>query len=197
MSKGLRIMIVEDDAVIGEGLHVQLRKLGHTPLPPVRNLDRAHHLLDHNPIDVVMLDIHLQRGESGIDLAHHLDAERHIPYIYLTAYSDDRTLKEVAETHPSGYLVKPFRRAELKAALTLVAARKSTSEPTASRPFQPTMKLRKPEKEAAHIFINVGGEWERLDIRDIRHLKSDRVYTEIHTVEGVRVTRRALGRTRT
>ena len=55
------------------------------------------------------------------------------------------------------------------------------------------MKLRKPEKEAAHIFINVGGEWERVDIRDIRHLKSDRVYTEIHTVEGVRVTRRALG----
>lgn len=193
MSKGLRIMIVEDDAVIGEGLHVQLRKLGHTPLPPVRNLDRAHHLLDHNPIDVVMLDIHLQRGESGIDLAHHLDAERHIPYIYLTAYSDDRTLKEVAETHPSGYLVKPFRRAELKAALTLVAARKSTSKPTASRPFQPTMKLRKPEKEAEHIFINVGGEWERLDIRDIRHLKSDRVYTEIHTVEGVRVTRKPLG----
>ena len=127
MSKGLHIMIVEDDAVIGEGLHLQLRKLGHTPLPPARNLDRAHHLLDHNPIDVVMLDIHLQRGESGIDLAHHLDVERHIPYIYLTAYSDDRTLKEVAETHPSGYLVKPFRRAELKAALTLIAARKSTS----------------------------------------------------------------------
>ena len=193
MSKGLHIMIVEDDAVIGEGLHLQLRKLGHTPLPPARNLDRAHHLLDHNPIDVVMLDIHLQRGESGIDLAHHLDVERHIPYIYLTAYSDDRTLKEVAETHPSGYLVKPFRRAELKAALTLVAARKSTSEPSVAGPFQPTMKLRKPEKEAAHIFINVGGEWERVDIRDIRHLKSDRVYTEIHTVEGVLVTRRPLG----
>ena len=81
----------------------------------------------------------------------------------------------------------------MKAALALIAAKKSNAEHAAAKPFKPAQKLPKEEKKTAHIFINVGGEWERLDIRDIRYLKSDRVYTEIHTVEGVRVTRKPLG----
>ena len=191
MGQGLRIMILEDDAVIGESLHLQLRQLGHSPLPPVRNLARARHLLDHNPIDAALLDIHLHRGDSGIDLARQLDEHRQIPYIYLTAYSDDRTLAEVSKTHPSGYLVKPIRRAELKAALALVAAR-ITSVPQKNRTATRAVEIRKQQRNAPHIFVNSGGTWTRIEIEDILFLESARVYTVIHTTNGEISTRKPL-----
>lgn len=191
MGQGLRIMIVEDDAVIGESLHLHLRQLGHSPLPPVRNLERARHLLTHNDIDAALLDIHLHRGDSGIDLARQLDQDRQIPYIYLTAYSDDRTLTEVSKTHPSGYLVKPIRRAELKAALTLVAAR-IAPVPRTVRTASRTGEIRKRQREAPHIFVHSGGTWARIEIEDILFLESARVYTVIHTTSGEISTRKPL-----
>ena len=43
-----------------------------------------------------------------------------------------------------------------------------------------------------HVFVNVGGNWERVDIADILYLVSAHVYTEIHTVHGKKITRRPL-----
>lgn len=187
MKDTLRILIVEDDAIIGESIHMHLQSLGHLPHPPIDNLGEALEFSKNNTLDLAFVDIRLNEGESGIDLAKEWDKHPSFPYIYLTAYTDDNTLEEVRKTEPAGFLVKPFRRNELKAAMAVATA-------SLKRELQKEASLVKKDKQKDHIFINVGGKWVRVNIADILYLTSAHVYTEIHTQEGKKVTRKPLGK---
>lgn len=189
MEEALRILIVEDDAIIGESIHMHLTDLGHAPYAPVTNESEAARFMDEHPVDLALLDIRLEGGDSGIALARHIDEERDFPYIFLTAYTDDKTLAEVGATRPSGFIVKPFRKNDMKAAIAVASLNRQLS-------MGRTPHTRKSKGTAAslpnHVFINVGGEWERVQIADILFLQSAHVYTEIHTTEGKKITRRSL-----
>lgn len=181
MNPGLKILILEDDAIIGESIHMHLRSLGHTPYPPIDNVEAAVSFIGRNKVDLAILDIQVNGHQTGIDLAQHIDEHHRFPYVFLTAFTDDRTLTQVNTTQPAGYLVKPFRRSELKAAISLAQ-------------LKGTQKKKVPNQEVInpHIFVNVGGEWERIDVRDILYLESAHVYTEIHTTEAKKVTRKSM-----
>jgi len=180
-----RILIVEDDAIIAESIHMHLTALGHAPYQPVSNEAEAKKLLAEHEVDMAFLDIRLEEGDNGVVLARHIDAHFEFPYVFLTAYTDDRTLAEVGDVHPSGFIVKPFQKNELKAAIAVASAMKKPEVKAPSISKTPT-------GSNDHIFVNVGGQWERVEIADILYLKSAHVYTEIHTTEGKKVTRRAL-----
>lgn len=186
MNDPLRILIVEDDGIIGESIHMHLMSLGHHPYTPIDNIAEALRFSDEQPVDLAFLDIRLNDGESGISLAKQWDQNQAFPYIYLTAYTDDNTLDDVRKTEPSGFLVKPFRRNELKAAIAVASA-------ISKSPVQKDAVASK-ENRKDHIFVNVGGKWDRINVADILYLTSAHVYTEIHTVEGKKVTRKPLGK---
>lgn len=188
MTNKLRILIVEDDAIIGESIHMHLSDLGHDPYPPVSSESEAIRFMQDHPIELAFLDIRLDDGESGIALAKHIDRNHSVPYIFLTAYTDDRTLAEVGETRPSGFIVKPFRKNEIKAAIAVASfnAQSLTEQGVANNKKEDETSL--PD----HVFINVGGQWERVNISEILHLQSAHVYTEIHTDNGKKVTRRSM-----
>ena len=177
-----RILIVEDDAIIAESIHMHLTALGHAPYLPVSNEAEAKKLLDENDVDIA---IRLEEGDNGVALARHIDAHFEFPYVFLTAYTDDRTLADVGEVHPSGFIVKPFQKNELKAAIAIASSMKKPEVKAPTTNNAPT-------DSEDHVFINVGGQWERVDISDILYLKSAHVYTEIHTTGGKKVTRRSL-----
>ena len=188
MHETLRILIVEDDAIIGESIHMHLQSLGHLPHPPIDSMSEALAFSNQHTVDLAFVDIRLNDGKSGIDLTKEWDKNPSFPYIYLTAYTDDKTLEEVRKTEPAGFLVKPFRRNELKAAIAVATA--------TSRQREQLKESNKSNKSNAkdHIFINVGGKWDRIEIADILYLTSAHVYTEIHTHEGKKVTRKPLGK---
>src|SRR5262249_42496590 len=56
-------------------------------------------------------------------LAEILRAKFDIPTIYLTAFADPATLERAKETEPYGYIVKPFRESELRAAIEMAIYR--------------------------------------------------------------------------
>lgn len=188
MKNDLQILIVEDDAIIGDSIHMHLCSLGHLPHPPVDNIARALEYIESGQVDLAFLDLRLSNDENGLTIARHIDEHHDIPYIYLTAYTDDHTLGEVTETQPAGFLVKPFRRNELKAAIAVARAARAKKETPAEQTVAPT----DPKTSAAHIFVNIGGQWDRIEIKDILYLVSAHVYTEIHTVQGKKVTRKSL-----
>ena len=60
-----------------------------------------------------MLDIQIQGDTNGIVLAKHINEKYHLPFVFLTAHSDPKTVKSAIETKPFGYLLKPFNSVDI------------------------------------------------------------------------------------
>lgn len=119
--KYLKILVVEDDALVAEDIVSCLTDLDHNPIGPAYNMEAAKTLAIENNVQLALLDIQLEGREDGIILAGWLKAHFPIPVVFLTAFSDAITLSKVKEIHPEHYLVKPFNRAQLKAAIEITA----------------------------------------------------------------------------
>ena len=120
--KSTKVLIVEDEAVIAQHLEDILSENGYTVIGVAHNLKKAISLIELKSPDFVCLDIMLSDGSSGIDVAKKIRTEYKIPFIYLTSYSDADTVKEVVATNPGGYLVKPFKDADIIPAIELAIA---------------------------------------------------------------------------
>ncbi|MEM7369886.1 MAG: response regulator transcription factor [Bacteroidota bacterium] len=119
LASHFHILIVEDNLVVGVDIRATLQELGFQRISLARTIEQAKHILEANLPDLVLLDIHLEDHETGIDLAHLINRDYRIPFVYLTAYADDLTLKEAKETVPAGYVMKPFHLQQLKAAIEI------------------------------------------------------------------------------
>lgn len=118
----LKILIVEDDAIVAEDLYQYLKQLGHIPIGPAYTSLDAQELAQKHTPHIAMLDIHLSATDSGLDLAVWFKANMPIPIIFLTAYADGKTLGKAKEIHPEHYLIKPFNRVQLKVAIEIAAS---------------------------------------------------------------------------
>lgn len=77
-----------------------------------RSVSDAKFYISAQKPELVLLDIFLSGKETGIDLAEILK-EDNIPFIYLSANSNEEVLNKAKSTHPYGFLVKPFREKDL------------------------------------------------------------------------------------
>jgi CheY-like chemotaxis protein len=127
-SVGIRVMIVEDEAVVALHLRRELIKLQYTVVGTATTGSQALKLIDEVFPDVILMDIHIQGELDGIETANLIPRYLHIPVIYLTAYSEDVTLKRAGETHPYGYLIKPFLDRELHATIKMALVRSRADE---------------------------------------------------------------------
>ncbi|WP_343697858.1 sigma 54-interacting response regulator [Flavobacterium sp.] len=112
MAKPLKILIVEDQFVEANHLRLMLKKAGHTIIGMARSVSDAKFYISLQKPELVLLDIFLSGKETGIDLAEILK-EDNIPFIYLSANSNEEVLNKAKSTHPYGFLVKPFREKDL------------------------------------------------------------------------------------
>lgn len=67
--------------------------------------------------DLVVMDINIVGATDGIETAHMMNAAFPVPVVFLTSASDDTTMARAARESSYGYLVKPFKLADLKAAI--------------------------------------------------------------------------------
>jgi DNA-binding NtrC family response regulator len=112
MAKPLKILIVEDQFVEANHLRLMLKKAGHSIIGMARSVSDAKYYIAQEKPELVLLDIFLSGKETGIDLAEILK-EDNIPFIYLSANSNEEVLSKAKLTHPHGFLVKPFREKDL------------------------------------------------------------------------------------
>ena len=118
-----RILIVEDEVIVSTEIAMCLRKLGYEVAGSARDAASARRMLGFRRPDLVLLDIHLLNGDSGLDVARHLLQDWQIPFVFLTAYADRATLQAAKELLPYGYVVKPFNENDLAAAVELALHR--------------------------------------------------------------------------
>ncbi|MEO6174740.1 MAG: sigma 54-interacting response regulator [Flavobacterium circumlabens] len=112
MAKPLKILIVEDQFVEANHLRLMLKKAGHSVMGMARSVTDAKYYIAQEKPELVLLDIFLSGKQTGIDLAEILK-EDDIPFIYLSANSNEEVLSKAKLTHPYGFLVKPFREKDL------------------------------------------------------------------------------------
>lgn len=112
-----KVLIVEDEFIIAQDLRMILEKLGYAVMGWAKSVSDALKKLETELPDIAMLDINLMGEETGIDLAKKIESKYQIPYFYVTSYSDDKTLNEIKQTNPKGYILKPFDTRDIRVAL--------------------------------------------------------------------------------
>ncbi len=115
----LKILVVEDEAIVARDLKNSLKNLGHEVIDVVASGEEAvARALALSP-DLVLMDIMLRGELDGIEAAARIRKEIDLPVIYLTAYADEDTLKRAKITTPLGYILKPFNERELHTSIEI------------------------------------------------------------------------------
>ncbi|MBF0317527.1 MAG: response regulator [Nitrospirae bacterium] len=109
-----RIMIVEDEWIIAANLKEMLQGLNYEVCSVVFSGEDAVKRAEDDRPDIILMDILLRGEMDGIEAAENITAFLNIPIVYLTSYTDDKTLQRAKATDPFGYIIKPFEKRELR-----------------------------------------------------------------------------------
>lgn len=112
-----RVFIVEDEAMIAQDIKEFLEDSGFEIAGIAYNGKSAKNQLKRLDLDAVILDIRLKGDINGIEVAHFINDQIHVPFIFLTSHGDQNTLNDAKAARPGGYLLKPFNKASIQAAL--------------------------------------------------------------------------------
>jgi PAS domain S-box-containing protein len=115
--KGVRVLVVEDEALIAEEICEHLTGAGCEVVGRVDTGAGAVDAAFAQRPDVILMDIRLKGSLDGIEAADRIGQSVRIPVIYLTAHSDEATLRRAKATNAYGYLLKPFQARTLLLAL--------------------------------------------------------------------------------
>ena len=110
---GAKLVIVEDELLIRMQLKSMLNKLGYDVVAEFSNSDDFINQLPGLTPNLFLFDINIKGSKDGIDLAQIVYDKYKIPFVYITSYADATTIKAAKQTHPSGYIVKPFDEKDL------------------------------------------------------------------------------------
>jgi DNA-binding response OmpR family regulator len=118
----MRILLIEDDHVLGAAIRDQLRVSGHA-VDWVQRLDDAEAALSTVQYELMLLDLNLPDGR-GLDLLRHLRGRGdNLPVIITTAQDQIAIRIEGLNSGADDYLVKPFDLSEMTARVAAVARR--------------------------------------------------------------------------
>jgi DNA-binding response OmpR family regulator len=118
----MRILIVEDDPMLGEGLQAGLRQAGFHP-EWVRDGEAAWQTLEHESFNAVVLDLGLPRMD-GIEVLRRVRAnEQTLPVLVLTARDTAQDVIAGLDSGADDYMIKPCDLGELAARLRALIRR--------------------------------------------------------------------------
>lgn len=168
----LRALIVDDEPLARSRMRVLLEQC---PLPPVRiageaaNVAQALELLAHEPLDVVLLDIHMP-GSDGLALARRLSSMPEAPaVVFVTAHTEHAL--QAFELEALDYVTKPVRLSRLVLALQKVERRRQAAVALQA------------EAATGYLTIQDRGRTERVPVTDVIYLKAELKYITLRTAE--------------
>ena len=115
----IKILIVEDEAIVAEDIRNSLQSLGYIIVAVVSSGEEAVAKIEEDRPALVLMDIVLKGDMDGIEAASQIHSRFNIPVIYLTAFTDEKTIERAKLTEPFGYIVKPFEDRELHSTIEM------------------------------------------------------------------------------
>ena len=170
MSEKIKLLIVEDEMIIAANISLQLTEMGYevTGIVP-RGEEALVHVKD-NPPDIILLDINLKGDLDGIETAREMQKTQDIPVIYLTANVDDAHFNRARDTHPYGFIAKPYKKLDLQRAIELTVSQISCRDggsPQADPQRDETFIL------SDCIFVRHLNSMVKVNIKDILYIEAE------------------------
>jgi PAS domain S-box-containing protein len=113
----VKILVVEDESIVAMDIKHRLENMDYVVPAVVSSGEEAVEKVSETLPDLILMDIVLRGEIDGIEAAQIIKDNYNIPVLYLTAYSDEKTLKRAKITGPFGYIIKPFEDRELHSAI--------------------------------------------------------------------------------
>ena len=101
-----RILVVDDDRLVLATVSHGLSQAGYEVIDADNGDDAILLARQHKP-DLALLDIRME-GKSGFDVAAYLREYLHTPFMFLSAFADEDTVRQVRALGAVAYLVKPL-----------------------------------------------------------------------------------------
>lgn len=118
----VKILVVEDEAIVAEDISQRLRRMGYQTIGPVNAGEDGMLLAEQTRPDLVLMDIMLKGRMDGVETAEIISQRLDLPVVFLTAHGDPATFSRAKSTVPRGYLLKPFSEADLHRAIEIALA---------------------------------------------------------------------------
>jgi DNA-binding LytR/AlgR family response regulator len=171
---GINSGIVEDEMVIARTIESSLDDLGYDHCGPATTYGEALELLETERPDLLLLDINLGSKKDGIDVAEKINLLYKIPFIFLTANSDLATIERAKKVKPYAYIVKPFSKEELFAAIEIALS--NFNDKVNNKPSKETPAVTLND----FVFLKDGKHFHKVRYSDISYIESDNNYTCVY-----------------
>ena len=117
------ILIVEDENIVAMDLAATLKRLGYEVCATTALGEDAVELARTERPDLILMDIMLAGTMDGVQAAEHIRAERDVPIVFLTAYTDDASIARASHTDAYGFIVKPFHDRDIRGAVEIALSK--------------------------------------------------------------------------
>lgn len=123
----VKILLAEDASITGMDLWNLLELWGYEMCEQVTSGEEAVVKAEHERPDIILMDIKLDGGISGIEAAARIRERFGIPIIFMTGYSDQRTREKAEAVEPEGFFVKPIDYYKLRLRIDEVVEKRRTN----------------------------------------------------------------------
>ena len=117
MTEPLRILIVEDEALLLMQLEMMVEDEGHSVVGTAMTSTDAIEIAEHTRPDLAFVDLHLLDGPTGLDVAGHLRAMDEVTVVFVTA--NDKCIPE-DYLGAAGLIAKPYSQSGIQAAIKYI-----------------------------------------------------------------------------
>jgi CheY-like chemotaxis protein len=117
-----RALIVDDEVIFALNMEADMQELGFEVCDLAANGHQATTLAMSNQPDVVLMDVNLEGGREGIEVARWLHELCDVPIVFVTGCVDPDTLARINKQVPGArVLTKPVFRDRLADAVAAVS----------------------------------------------------------------------------
>lgn len=172
--KLLKIGVVQEKLANARSIINMVANLGYSYCQPANDYMGAMDILEHENPDLLLLDIPLSGSKDGIDVAQKINEVYHIPFIFIAAQSNEKTINRVKTVNPHAYIMWPFTKEELFAAIEIAFSNFTNIHPE-TKSDEPIL-----WHAQDFMFVKDGYSYHKVYFKDIVYLESDANYVTIH-----------------
>ena len=173
--ENVKILIVEDELLIAEGLRSMLEGMGYEVPAIFVSGRKALEAFRPGIADIIIMDINLADDINGIETSIEIRKISTAPIIYITDNKDEYFRKKaIFETNAVQYISKPFTRMEVSVAIDLALKAIKNQGPNHFNTGQSAMVVYE------NIFVKENHVYKKIQVSDILYLKADGSYCNLY-----------------
>lgn len=174
----LKILVVEDDPLFSTEVEMLLSSIDNVSYQLVDSVELARHHLRSQTFQLVILDIHLEGAETGIDFGQYLRRSLpKLPIVFMTAHAAGEAYEQARALMPYAFLVKPVDALTLRSIVDVMIDRHSkhhTFQYEQFEEYQENHILRE------HLFIKTNNRFSRVKLSDVHAIEADGNYAILY-----------------